>query len=93
MHPVAGDPRPSSLRVVLRTVAGIALVVVGLFLLVLPGPGVAVIALGLLLLDPRLAGRLAHACRSRPRLLRVLNACRRRLGKPALAPLGPDLPD
>lgn len=75
-------PSPlSRTRAVVRAVAGAVLVATGIALLVLPGPGVLVIALGVLMLLPSRRSQLVRAIVSRPRALREINAFRRRHGR------------
>lgn len=77
-------PPPSyGSRSLLRAFTGAALVVAGLMLLVLPGPGVVLIMLGLL----AWRARPLRALLERPLVLRAVNAFRSRHGRPALATL------
>lgn len=81
-HPDLIEPRAplSRTRAALRTVAGLALVAAGVALLVLPGPGLMFIAFGALMLAPSWRARIVRAAVRRPRVLRWLNAFRRRHG-------------
>lgn len=72
----------SAARRALRMIFGLALIALGVALLVLPGPGVLLIALGLLVCAPR---RLMRWTATLPRVLRAINAFRRRHGRPDLA--------
>jgi hypothetical protein len=81
------EPSPPPLsrtRALLRVVAGVALVGAGTALLVLPGPGVLLIVLGALLLAPSWRARILRSIARRPRVLRELNALRRRHGCPEI---------
>src|SRR5690606_3406492 len=77
----AGEPRPLSVRRVLRNVLGWALVLAGIAMLVLPGQGVLTIAIGLLLAD--FPGKRAAMARllAMPRVQRTINRFRRRAGR------------
>jgi hypothetical protein len=75
------------LRFLLRIVKnalGVLFVVLGILMLVLPGQGLLTILVGLLLVDipgkRRVVGRIIAA----PRVLRVVNALRRRWNRPPL---------
>ena len=72
----------SAARRALRMIFGLALIALGVALLLLPGPGVLLIALGLLVCAPR---RLMRWTATLPRVLRAINAFRRRHGRPDLA--------
>jgi hypothetical protein len=80
----------SRVRGALRTAAGFAVFAAGLVLLVLPGPGLLLMALGLLMVGTRRQGGFVRACLARPRLLRAVNALRERHGRPALNASGSD---
>jgi hypothetical protein len=73
----------SRARLILRTITGVAFVGVGFALLVLPGPGVLMIALGAMLLGPAWRAKAIRWVLARPRVLREINAFRRRHGCPA----------
>lgn len=72
-------------RAFLRFVVGALLVVAGIGMLVLPGPGILLIALGALTWSPRVRRHVLAAALTRPRALRALNGFRRRHGRQALA--------
>ena len=60
--------------------------------LVLPGPGLILIAIGLLMLRTRWRQRVVRSVVARPRVLRAINEFRRRHGRADLAllePIGP----
>lgn len=79
------EPAPlSRTRSLLRTVAGVALAGAGGALLVLPGPGLVLIVLGVLMLDTRWRRRLVRRILVRPRVLGAINDLRRRHGEPEL---------
>ncbi|CAN5923921.1 hypothetical protein BH11MYX4_BH11MYX4_32880 [soil metagenome] len=80
----------SPTRGALRTAAGFAVFAAGLVLLVLPGPGLLLMALGLLMVGTRRQGGFVRACLARPRLRRAVNALRARHGRPALSDSGSD---
>lgn len=83
---------PHSHRVVRRTllflknVFGAVLLLIGVVLSVpgIPGPGILVILIGLMLLDFRGKRQLERRVISRPVLIRAINGLRRRYGKPPL---------
>lgn len=82
-------------RLIIRNVLGVVALVVGMILVLpgVPGPGVATMLLGFLLLDfpgkRRLEGRLLR----RPHLLATVNGLRRRMRRPPLMPPAhPDAP-
>lgn len=76
---------PSSrARSVARAIVSAALVGAGAAMLVLPGPGVLLITLGLLAWKTRREP--LRAVLARPLVLRWINALRGRNGRPALAP-------
>jgi hypothetical protein len=80
-----GLPAPlSRTRAVLRLIAGAALVATGVVLLFLPGPGLALIALGILTASPRWRRHLVRALLARPSAVRRINAYRRRHGRSPL---------
>lgn len=69
---------------VIRWIVGVALVVTGVAMLVLPGPGVVGIVLGLVILDLPLLRRLMVRLMRRPRFADAVNRLRERHGKPPL---------
>lgn len=71
----------SRMRVVLRTAGGVGLVGAGLLLLVLPGPGILVLAVGALMLTPSWRSRIMRSIMRRPRFIEHINAFRRRHGR------------
>jgi hypothetical protein len=75
------------LRTLLRlakNVLGALLVVLGIFMLVLPGQGLLTLLVGIMLVDFPGKYRLERRILSSPRVLRVVNALRKRSGKPPL---------
>lgn len=74
---------------VVGQVLGWAIVLTGLFMLVLPGPGVAVLLIGIFLVDFPGKYALQKKLVSRPGVISGLNKVRSRLGKPPFeAPKG-----
>jgi len=69
---------------VLRNLAGGVLVVLGLLMLVLPGQGLLTIFVGLTLVDFPKKREWVRSVLARPRLLRIINSMRERLGHPPL---------
>ena len=67
---------------VARNGLGVALLAAGLAMLFLPGQGVLTLVVALLLLDLPGKQRLKRRILTLPRVLRVLNALRRRAGRP-----------
>ncbi len=74
-----------SLRV-LKNLAGAALLIAGIAMLVLPGQGLITIALALLLLDIPGKRKLEHRLLHHPKLLGPINRVRRRFGRAELRP-------
>ncbi len=81
---------PSPERRVLRTVVGALVVLVGVALLFLPGPGVVFIVLGIASFESPLRKRVLAAAFSRPWILKEANALRVRHGRPPLETSPPD---
>ena len=82
---LAGTKRP--LRTLLRiakNALGALLVVLGIFMLVLPGQGLLTLLVGIMLVDFPGKYRFERRILSSPRVLRVVNALRKRSGKPPL---------
>ena len=80
-----GTNRP--LRTLLRiakNALGTLLVVLGILMLVLPGQGLLTLLVGIMLIDFPGKYRLERRILSSPRVLRVVNALRKRSGKPPL---------
>jgi hypothetical protein len=78
-------PRPlRTLAVVGKNALGAVLVLLGLFMLVLPGQGILTLLAGLLLLDLPGKRRLERRIIGSPRVLRVVNALRKRWQRPPL---------
>jgi hypothetical protein len=69
-----------------KTALGLALVVAGMAMLVLPGQGILTILAGILLLNFPGRYRLERWIVSRPPVLRSINWLRRRNGRPPLVP-------
>lgn len=74
------------LALVLRNVGGAILVLVGIALLVLPGPGMIAILVGVMAMEFPGRLRLARWLVSRPPALRSINWMRIRAGRPPLVP-------
>jgi putative transmembrane protein PGPGW len=72
-------------RHVLRRGVGILLVAAGIVMLLVPGPGVVSIVVGLIVLDVPWLRRHLVALVSRPRVVAALNAARRRVNRPPLS--------
>jgi hypothetical protein len=81
-------------RLIARNVAGAMALVVGVLLSLpgVPGPGVATMLLGFLLLDFPGKRRLESRLLSRPHLLAAVNSLRRHLHRPPLVPPHPHAP-
>lgn len=79
-------PTRSVARRVLKNVLGVVLVVAGLALLVLPGPGVVAIVLGISLTDFPGKRWLERRVLGRARVLKPINGLRRRFGRQPLLP-------
>lgn len=67
-----------------RNILGWVLIIAGLIMLALPGPGVAVIILGVALADFPGKQRLLRWLLSRGRILQTINALRRKFGRAPL---------
>ena len=78
-------PRPALLRVA-RNVLGVALVLLGIAMLLLPGQGVLTLLVGLLLVDFPGKHRLVTRLLSRPKVLSVVNKLRAHKNAPPLVP-------
>ncbi len=72
------------LVVVLKNVAGVILVLLGIAMLLLPGQGVLTLILGLTLVDFPGRRRLERYLMTRPAALKAINALRRRAARPPL---------
>lgn len=83
------SPRRSRAWRVGKNVLGAMLVVAGVAMLMLPGPGILVVVLGLMLVDFPGRHRLIAWIVSRERVLNSINKVRRRHGKPDLEPPEP----
>ena len=70
---------------IVKNVAGAFIVLVGVVMMVAPGPGVLAILLGITLLDFPGKRRLELKLISRPEVLRAVNSIRARFNKPPLA--------
>lgn len=71
---------------VLKNLLGVALVIAGLAMLVLPGQGLLTIAAGIMLLDFPGRQSLERRVLGRPAILRAINWIRRREKRPPLEP-------
>jgi hypothetical protein len=80
----AAARRGHPLVVALKNLAGVVLVLLGIAMLVLPGQGILTLLLGLALLDFPGRRRLELRVMTRPRVLKAINALRRRAGRPPL---------
>jgi UPF0716 family protein affecting phage T7 exclusion len=69
---------------VLKNVLGVVLVLWGVIMLAIPGPGVVTLLLGLSLLDFPGKRALERRILTSPGVLRTLNALRARAGQPAI---------
>lgn len=78
------------LRALVRNALGALLVVAGLAMLLLPGPGLVTLLVGLLVMDFPGKHGAVRAILARPAVFAAVNALRRRAGRPELEP--PDGP-
>lgn len=81
---VRAPPKRARVVRVVRWIAGIILFVAGVAMLVLPGPGLVAIVLGLVVLDLPLVQRLLVRLLRRPTFAEAVNRVRERHGKPPL---------
>ncbi len=70
--------------VLLKNIAGLVLVLLGIAMLLLPGQGVLTLILGLSLVDFPGRRRLERHLMTRPPVLKAINALRRRASRPPL---------
>lgn len=83
-----GGARSQSLLLrVVRNLAGVVLVLVGVAMLVLPGQGLLTLLVGLLLLDFPRKRQLLRSLLGRPHVLAVVNKLRSHRGAPPLEPV------
>ena len=82
-EPLATGPTRFLLRIA-KNVLGALFVVLGILMLVLPGQGLLTMLVGLLLLDIPGKRRIVRRIIAAPRVLRVVNALRRRWNRPPL---------
>lgn len=75
------ERRGNPVLVVLKNIAGVLLVLLGIAMLVLPGQGILTLVLGLGLIDFPGRRRLELKVMSRPSVLKAINALRRRAGR------------
>ena len=76
---------PSSLPVrALRTAVGLALIVLGFAMLVLPGQGILTILVGLGVLDLPIKDRILNRLLCQAKVRRAIDAIRHKAGKPSL---------
>jgi hypothetical protein len=87
--PALRGPAPHPVLRILRNVFGLALVLGGIAMLVLPGQGLLTILIGLGLMDFPGKWRLMRWFVGRPGVLKALNWIRRRGNKPPMMPPGP----
>lgn len=80
------------LWLVVKNVLGLVLLLAGLAMLALPGPGLVSLMLGLMLMSFPGKFRLQRWLVSRPPVLRAINAVRRRAGRPPLVLVVADPP-
>jgi len=71
-----------SFRKVLRNIAGVTIIAAGLVMLVIPGPGLITVVVGLTLCDFSTKRTLLRKLLSQPPILRSLNWMRNRANKP-----------
>jgi hypothetical protein len=76
--------RGNVVLVVLKNIAGVVLVLLGIAMLVLPGQGILTLLLGLGLVDFPGRRRLELKVMTRPSVLKAINALRRRAGRTPL---------
>jgi hypothetical protein len=81
---VGAPTQASFMRRALRTAAGAFFVALGIALLVLPGPGIVSILVGLSLAEFPGKRRILRWFLARPRVLSAVNALRTKNGKPPL---------
>jgi hypothetical protein len=86
LDPGAPLPETGWARRVLRNVLGSLLLLAGALMLVLPGQGLLTLLLGLTLVDFPGKRRFMRRLLMRPRVLRVINALRRRFNVEPLQP-------
>lgn len=67
-----------------KNVLGVALLAVGIAMLVLPGQGVLMVIVGLMLIDFPGRHKLVVKLMKKPKVLKVITAIRKRFGKPPL---------
>lgn len=80
----SASPAPALLVRILRNLAGIVLVLLGVAMLVLPGQGLLTLLVGVLLLDFPGKHRLVQRMLGRPKVLDVVNKLRARHAQPPL---------
>ncbi len=78
------ERRSNPVLVVLKNIAGVLLVLLGVAMLVLPGQGILTLVLGLGLVDFPGRRRFELKVMSRPSVLKAVNALRRRAGRSPL---------
>jgi hypothetical protein len=81
---VRPEPPRRPLAIVLRFVIGIVVVLAGVAMLFLPGPGVLTILLGLTIVGGRLARRGVRKLVTQPKVFAAINAVRAKRGRPPL---------
>jgi hypothetical protein len=79
---VRPEPRHSLAMMIVRNVAGFALIVLGVLMLVLPGQGILTILVGLMLVDLPIKHRILLKLLYRPTVVRGLDLLRKKLGRP-----------
>jgi hypothetical protein len=84
------ERRGNPVLVVLKNIAGVLLVLLGVAMLVLPGQGILTLVLGLGLVDFPGRRRFELKVMSRPSVLKAVNALRRRAGREPLQVTQPE---
>jgi hypothetical protein len=69
---------------IIKNAVGVVVLIVGIAMLVLPGQGLLTILIGLSLVDFPGKRKLEHKLIARPTILAVVNALRRKFGRPPL---------
>lgn len=83
-----GHPVVRVLLVALKNAIGVAFIGAGIIMLFIPGQGILTIIVGVMLSSFPGKKRLVHWFTSRERILRALNALRKRWGRPPFLPAG-----
>lgn len=78
------NPRARVVARVGKNLVGVVLLVVGIALLILPGPGILCVLMALVLLDFPGKHKLERKIATRPKVLKTMNKLRRKMGKKPL---------